>query len=617
MAKYIELNSDKTPKTGFDTFYNSTENLENAGLILDPKTVIVDFDKNPEIAEEILKEIKTKAIKTTRGYHLYFKVPKNLKIVNKSHVTTVLGNKVDYKTGQGGKKAYGIVKLNGKDRYVLNGTIKSLPELPKILYPTNSSTDFCELKEGSRNDSLFKHLLSCGKYFDNEDELVSIAIRINNIIPQSLKKNELENIVNSVISKLKNNDDLFDNSGKKPKLDMFKFTEFIRTKFKVITYNKRLYFKDGYNYTSDNMVLLNRVRKLGFKLKKTQDNELIHQLEKTAEIIDFEGKDLPITLNNGYQIYNGVISLTQGLFTPFNLDVAYDKNVYDKDVDEFINWLVCNDQEMRQLIEEIIGHIIMTSSFPQHSFFFVGSNGKNGKSTFFEMLSNFCGSLSENLALEEMNKIENLAVLKDKLLNCGDDIDDTHILSSRTFKNLVAGNNIMVRELYSNPKPFKNKATLLFSCNEMPNFKDKSGGIERRVRIIPCDNIVKKVDLSIDSKLSTPNAKSYLLNLALKGMNSIINNGGIMINPKRSILETEEYIKESDTVKLFIEYCKESDISLEQPTSKIYMLYSTFCDTEGQKPYSKSKLSRRLNNSGYKSIPQNIQGKSIRCYVKE
>jgi putative DNA primase/helicase len=57
-----------------------------------------------------------------------------------------------------------------------------------------------------------------------------------------------------------------------------------------------------------------------------------------------------------------------------------------------------------------------------------------------------------------------------------------------------------------------NKATLIFTCNEILVFKDKSGGIKKRMRVIPCEARVVKRDMEIDNKLSSENAKSYILN---------------------------------------------------------------------------------------------------------
>src|SRR5690606_41960542 len=81
----------------------------------------------------------------------------------------------------------------------------------------------------------------------------------------------------------------------------------------------------------------------------------------------------------------------------------------------------------------------------------------------------------------------------------------------------------------------------------MPTFKDKTGGIARRLVIIPFDNKVKKVDPRIDEKLSTENAKSYILNLALKGLRRIIENNGI--SHSQTIENAiNRYLTENDSV---------------------------------------------------------------------
>lgn len=613
---YIELKPDKSPKTDFNTFYTDTDKLENAGLILDNKTVVVDFDKDVHLAEKILNEYPTKAIKTTRGYHLYFTIPDDLQISNSTHTTTVLGNIVDYKTGYNDKKAYAIVKLNGINRLKV-GSAEQKALLPKILYPTKTNIDIINLEEGQRNDSLFKHLSNCVPYFQSSEALVSLAHHINSYMINPIDTKEIVSVVNSVINRANTSPDIFDNIKGNQKLNLFKFAEYVIKEFEIINYEKRLYFKENGSYINDDDLLLSNILYKGFTLTGQQDKELLHQTRKLAPLIQSHSS-LPISLNNGYQIENGIVSLGYGNFTPFNLNVAYNVNAYDEHVDYFLNWLVSYDKELRLLLEEILGHIIMTSSFPQHAFFFVGSEGKNGKSTFFDMVSNFCGGLSENLALEEMIKIENLSVLKDKLVNCGDDIDNGHLPSSRTFKNLTSGNTLMVRQLYKAPTPFKNIATLLFSCNAMPSFKDKSGGIDRRVKIIPCNNRVKHIDLGLNAKLSSDNAKSYILNLALKGMDRIINNGGMMTESQLSTKYTEDYIIESDSVRSFIKNREENNISIVDVDSAIvYIHYTMFCEKEGLKPYSKNKFTRGMSTLGYDNKSRSLNGRTIRSYEKK
>ena len=270
------------------------------------------------------------------------------------------------------------------------------------------------------------------------------------------------------------------------------------------------------------------------------------------------------------------------------------------------------------VLEELLGHILMTSAFPHKVFFLVANSGSNGKSTFLTMLSNFVGELGSALALEEFNKPENTYTLLGKIANLGDDIDANHIKSSRTFKTLAAGNKIMVKKLYEMPIAMNNTATLIFSCNEVPNFKDKSGGINRRLAIIPCDNVVTEIDLKIDQKLSTDNAKSYILNLAIKGMKRIVANGGKLTESETVNNVVKDYIIENDSVLSFLEEFETEKNSIENLTTKsAYMFYEEFCEDSGLKGYSQNKFTRKLKELGFDIAVKFVKGKTQRVIVKK
>ena len=59
MLKYIQLDEDKQPMTSFDTTYTSLDKLENAGLLLNNKVVVVDFDNDNINEENIIDYFKT------------------------------------------------------------------------------------------------------------------------------------------------------------------------------------------------------------------------------------------------------------------------------------------------------------------------------------------------------------------------------------------------------------------------------------------------------------------------------------------------------------------------------------------------------------------------------
>lgn len=199
MIKFIELNNDKSPKYGFQTTYKTMKELENAGLQLNPKVVLVDWDGD-NVNEEIIidyikKEYPTLTVKTTKGTHFYYAKPDNVKIGCYTDTITVGGFQVDYKTGT---KAYAVVKLNGIERETNQPlSFDNLPELPPILYPLKvSKENLSGMAEGDgRNDKMFNHLCWVQRIYPDID-LEDMAQIINEkLFVERLEIKELESII--------------------------------------------------------------------------------------------------------------------------------------------------------------------------------------------------------------------------------------------------------------------------------------------------------------------------------------------------------------------------------------------------------------------------------------
>lgn len=148
MLKYIELNNDKTPKNKGKLdkeIYESFDNLENAGVLLNDNVVLIDFDGDNINEDKIINYIDTTyptlKVITTKGVHFYYSIPKKLKLKKKSMIDTINvgGFQVDYKTSS---KQYAVVKLNGKTRETNRPlSFENLAELPPLLYPLTKRED--------------------------------------------------------------------------------------------------------------------------------------------------------------------------------------------------------------------------------------------------------------------------------------------------------------------------------------------------------------------------------------------------------------------------------------------------------------------------------------------
>ncbi|NNU89780.1 phage/plasmid primase, P4 family [Anoxybacillus sp. CHMUD] len=612
MIKYIELDG-KVPKHSLDIFSTTHEHYHDAAVLLNNSIVVVDFDERNEAIEKLFRLFPTLRVETSRGCHLYYQKPKGVLIKNWTGKLTVAGMTIDYKTG---KKSMAVIKQNGKLRRMQNehflNDLSALPMLPVYLYPMHLKHVLMGLVEHQgRNSALFTHLLTAKEMYELDDTFIEeLAHFIDELVFGEPLGKELIHVIESV-------NQTYDKKKKGQAVqflnekDIVMTSEVLVQRLDIKYYQQKLYFKQDDHYVHNDNKLLREIDKL-IKLKPNQHKQLIELFKIKSEYI--EEQDFPIKLPGGYIIDDGEVIEADYGFTPYYLNVQYQEDAYDEHVDQFLDFFTMNRKDLRMVIEEMFGHILMTHSFPHVVFFFQGHKGNNGKSTFLKMINAFAGDLASQLTLNDFNDATSVAFLEGKLVNIGDDIDASYMEQSKNFKTLASGDPIMVRPIYQQPFKLKNRATLIFTCNDMPTFKDKSGGIARRVVVIPCDNHVKRRDLDLDQKLSTPNAKSYILRLALEGIQRIKANGGKLTDSLTIQAKTKEYFIASDSVLAF--ESENQHLILNRPAKDVYHAYVAFCFENGLREVGKVEFGRRLANVGYETKVRKINGKPIRYYQK-
>lgn len=623
MNKYIELKAGtKIPAHSLDTYTTDIDKIADGALLIPENMVVVDFDHTREdLWRDVLDKYPTRAVKTTRGVHLYYSVPQNMRVYNKANVRTYNGLVADYKTGCGGKKAMATVKQNRVMREIINAIeLSNIPELPVDLYPIYSkNTSLEDMDDGDgRNSEIFSHIKILKDKKVTDGDIGRMVNFINNkVFKTPLPMDELKATIGSAMTG--GGDDERPNFYKLDKkgnevLNLTAIEMYMREKLDIQEYRNILfYIKDNKKYEKDTLNGTNIFREIRKTLEKEnivlntkQDSEILHLIKTDYRIEEDKNKKYPISFRNGWCLYRDQFIKQEKIFTPFYMDVDYDPSANDGNVINFIKWFCKDDEGLITLFEEILGHILMLERFPHHIFFFVAGKGKNGKSTMLNMLNNWTDGLNSTTALDQFEKETYTYDLIGKIVNLGDDIDDTYIEKSRVIKVIAGGSKIKARALYSMPVDFKSTATLIFSCNNMPTFKDKSGGMARRVVCFPCNSNIEygKIDLDLDDKLCTDSAKSTLLNLGIKGMKRIIANGGELTVTEASKAMTERYLIENNSVAMFF---NETDVNamcddLENNTfKKLYTIYELFCQDNGYNPVGITTLSKELSNYGFES----------------
>lgn len=394
---------------------------------------------------------------------------------------------------------------------------------------------------------------------------------------------------------------------------------------RAVTFNGVTYVYDEENetYITGDENIIKIVNKY-FKLTSKQYRELLYQLNLSAPMAE---NSICFRLRNGTLIKNadGLYEFTKdkSMFAPFTLNVEYNDNANDEMVNKFLNDISSNNDEKKNSLIELIGSIFLVENTPCKIFYLYGPSGANGKSTFTSMLRNFFGqNLSSNIDIGGLQDDTNLNHLVGKLINISDDADFSILKYDKTsrMKSIASNETITFRPIYSYPITAKFFCTLIVSCNNLPLFDDKSGGLSRRLVILEFSMKLNKGERipNMVELLSTENAKSTILNYAIQGMNQIIKNNYELTESEIVNKTMNDYYLETDNVRSFL---KDTNIE-NQLVSEVYKQYERYCkDDISQEAVKKNLFGSRLKMYGYisKVTTTTQKGKktSKRIYVKD
>lgn len=285
-------------------------------------------------------------------------------------------------------------------------------------------------------------------------------------------------------------------------------------------------------------------------------------------------------------------------FFKYKLNHKYDKKakcpLWLKVLDRVTN----EDEPLKKLLQQVFGYCIVGGYPKAHKSFMFYGGGGNGKSTIITALRNLVGHKNaSHVPLPHFDKPFSMISLDGKLVNLIDETP-TFNINAEAFKNVVSGGYVRAAQKGKPEFDLQVTARIIFACNELPNFKDASEGLKRRLVIIPFNYIVNedKKDTSIDDKLCAE--MSGILNWSLQGLEELRLNGFRFIEPKESAKAMIDYLKETDSVYNFWE--NEIDLHDGPNNSEtffrnedIYFYYKRFCEDEGLRPFSKQKFCKR------------------------
>ena len=333
------------------------------------------------------------------------------------------------------------------------------------------------------------------------------------------------------------------------------------------------------------------------KSKKAMLNEIEHHLP----ILPIQMDRYKMALNTP----SGIINLKNGDVKAHNPEYYFTK-ITSVDCAEaadcprwlaFLDDIFADDKDLIRYIQKAVGYSLTGSTAEQCAFFLYGT-GRNGKSTFIDVIRDVFGDYAANIQPEtimvkssQSNAINSdIARLKGARLVTSVEPNEGVRLNEGLLKQLTGDDTVTARKLYSEEFEFKPEFKLWMATNHKPIIRGTDTGIWRRIHMIPFNVQIPedKVDKNLTHKLKAE--MTAIFKWCIDGCLMWQREGLQM--PAAVLKSVREYRREMDVISAFIE--DKCTLEGAVQASTLYAAYVSWADSNNEYCMSNTKFSTEL-----------------------
>lgn len=316
----------------------------------------------------------------------------------------------------------------------------------------------------------------------------------------------------------------------------------------------------------------------------------------------------PAELDTHSMLFNtpgGILDLQVGEIQPHDSTLYISKIGYAEYTDKtdcpiwerFLCDIFSGDRELIRFIQKAVGYSLTGSTAEQCAFFCYGT-GRNGKSTFLDVVTHIMGDYAVNIQPETImvkkqagGANSDIARLKGARFVTSVEPNDGMRLDEGLLKQLTGGDRVTARRLYGNEFEFLPEFKLWMGTNHKPIIRGTDIGIWRRIMLLPFT--VKIPDSKVDKHLK------YKLRRELPGILAWAVEGCLLwqregLKPPAAVsAATKEYKSEMDVISGFLEACCTE--GGEVPAVELYRAYKQWAHENGEyEGMSNTKFGREI-----------------------
>lgn len=360
--------------------------------------------------------------------------------------------------------------------------------------------------------------------------------------------------------------------------------------------------------------------------------ELDKILARIKSVKDEEGVPMnsPDQCNGLLPCLNGVYELATGNFrstrkedyVSYFCPTIYDPEAKDRETRQALDLFfdVEKDVDRAEKIEGYFWELVGIGLYPnlrkdtKAVVQMIGPSTNNGKSTLMRALMSCLGDvdnngLAQSLRPEAFSKVSNansttltpdLATIGEARLVFVSEPDEKLRINWALIKDLTGGGYMKINDKHEKVRKTDSRFTMYWDTNFYLRADDPTIFARGTMKLIPFEHVFQKKDRDpeIDQKLSTPSARSYILQLMLAGLRRYLSKGFSV--PAICKKMVEDYENGSDKIGEFLtqNYVKTGKPSDKIPLKKeVYTRYTEWCAENGYKGVeSFGEFARKLKN---------------------
>lgn len=289
-------------------------------------------------------------------------------------------------------------------------------------------------------------------------------------------------------------------------------------------------------------------------------------------------------------------------------------------VNYFFDSITSGNKEVENLLYECIGYCLAKTNKLRKAFIFKGC-GANGKSVLFRILEKLLGKEHcshehlEQLSGSKAGSKSTIKALSGCYINIAEDQKQPKYINTSLLTRLISGETISIEQKGNHRIEMKPNTTMLFSVNEVIDFKETGIYITDRFVVIPFFKSFtdenKNRDINIGEKLCQPKALQIIATRAVQAFSGVLKRGKFSIPPIVEE-ETKKYFRECNNVA---EFCNELPLKTIITKSKYYDVYCKWCKDNNREAVNNSQFGKEVLILGYRAERYQFETKRETYYA--